>query len=1014
VTARRKSAVRKAAGARLKSSAARAQTSKKKKAGKKKAAGRKKSPKKKKSATKKAARKKAARKKYAPKKAAAKKSARKKAAQKKATRKKTSPKRGSTAKKAARKKAAGARRPAGRKKTAAKKAASRRAPRSSGKSSTATASTNPPVLVKAPKKVRPYRLPEDVRPLSTRIHVDVDPQRSPAFEGRVTIDLMLEKRRRSVVLHASDLELFDAHLTLTGPSETAISKPLAGKLVPKPSFEAVEIEFERPLPPGPARLELGFRGTLRSDLCGFYGAEVDGRRFGFTQLEATDARKFFPCFDEPAMKCRWRLSVTTARDNAVVSNGRVVRTQIHRAGRKTLHFAPTPPLSSYLVALAVGELEQSRAENSGPTRIRVWHVPGKGHLTELALEAARETLKRLEAYFDLPYPYSKLDLVAVPDFEFGAMENAGAVFFRETLLLMNPATVTLAEKKRAAEVICHELAHMWYGNLVTMAWWDDLWLNEAFATWMAFAIVDEWQPGWKMWQEFQHDRAAAMRQDSLRNTHPIYTVVRTPEDANENFDLITYEKGASVVRMVERYLGEDVFREGVRLYIRRHAESNTVAADLWNALGEAAEEKVEPVVRAWIEQEGYPIVRIARKVSDGDAVIELTQERFFENPDAAGPQSGERWPIPWVGRIGTGEPGKSRTVRHLLSRKRSRIPAEGADLTFVYGNADEGGFIRPAHDPDILQDLLEDIDCLTPVERQGFVEHQWALVRSGRAEVASLLDLVASLGRDEDPDVLSTVRAPLATMVRRLAPDVSAHTPGRLRAWIEVYYGAQVDELGWVPQIDEPDERRLRRAVVLDLVGRIGQATSVLARASERCAAYLSDRTSLDPNLADPVVAMAAATGGEALFNAYLSAMRSADTSQEKRRFLLGLGGFEKQALVQRALELSLTDDVPTQDVVTLLARMFENRAAAEPTWGFIQKSWDQLQRRVPPLLASRLIAATPALKTPEYRNQVARFFKTHPLAGSTRALKQALERFDWYAGFRERAGPQLDKYLTG
>ncbi len=271
----------------------------------------------------------------------------------------------------------------------------------------------------------------------------------------------------------------------------------------------------------------------------------------------------------------------------------------------------------------MGELAASEPVHCGETEIRVWHVPGKERLVQFGLEAARETLARLEAYFALPYPYEKLDLVAVPDFEAGAMENAGAVFFRETLLLVDPETATLSEKKRAAEVICHELAHMWYGDLVTMAWWDDLWLNEAFATWMAFHVVDAWKPEWKMWNDFQHHRAAALGLDALTETHPIYVKVRTPSEATQNFDLITYEKGASVVRMIERFLGAETFREGVRRYIRAHQESNAVAADLWNALAEASGQDVEPVVRAWIEQPGFPLLRLRRTERDGRSWLAL-------------------------------------------------------------------------------------------------------------------------------------------------------------------------------------------------------------------------------------------------------------------------------------------------------------------------------------------------------------------------------------------------------
>ena len=411
-----------------------------------------------------------------------------------------------------------------------------------------------------------YRLPADVRPVAAELHIAIDPQQSDGFTGEVRHHLDLARGKRTLELHAVGLHVTRAHAEVG-------DKLIRGRVVARPDRETIEIVLGAPLPAGGAALVLEFKGKLASDLRGFYAARSGERKYAFTQLESTEARRFFPCFDEPALKARFALSVTTAHANTVLSNNPVAKVVPREGGRKTVVFAQTPPLSTYLLALAVGELVASEPVHCGETEIRIWHVPGKESLTAFSLECARETLARLESYFDLPYPYEKLDLVAVPEFEAGAMENAGAVFFREALLLVDPARTTTLELKRVAEVICHELAHMWYGDLVTMAWWDDLWLNEAFATWMAFQVVDGWKPEWRMWSTFQHDRSAAFGMDALASTHPIYIEVRSPSEATENFDLITYEKGASVVRMIERYLGAEVFRAGVRQYIREHQEA---------------------------------------------------------------------------------------------------------------------------------------------------------------------------------------------------------------------------------------------------------------------------------------------------------------------------------------------------------------------------------------------------------------------------------------------------------
>lgn len=443
-----------------------------------------------------------------------------------------------------------------------------------------------PKVVLKPMTDAAFRLPREVKPTHYHVHILPDLVRSN-FRGEVVIELELKHQRPSIELHAADITIDHAEIAPRGEkARKALAKPIlpgakpvgppinqmAVAIVPHGARETVEVKFLRPVGPGKVALSLAYHGNLQERLRGLYLARVGDEKYAFTQLEAADARRFFPCFDEPDLKARFTFSVTARAGLQVISNNPLERSTNNTNGTTTFHFRTTPPLSTYLCALAVGELEASPVKMAGKTPVRVWHVPGKRQLAGFALEAAVESLARLEKYFGLPYPYDKLDLVAVPDFEAGAMENAGAVFFRETLLLVDNATISLNEKKRVAEVIAHELAHMWFGNLVTMKWWDDLWLNEAFATWMAFKVVDEWKPEWRMWNNFEPHRAAALALDALSNTHPVYAEVENAAQATENFDAITYEKGASVVRMVEHYLGPQKFRAGVQSYIRQHRE----------------------------------------------------------------------------------------------------------------------------------------------------------------------------------------------------------------------------------------------------------------------------------------------------------------------------------------------------------------------------------------------------------------------------------------------------------
>jgi puromycin-sensitive aminopeptidase len=776
------------------------------------------------------------------------------------------------------------------------------------------------------------------------------------------------------------------------------------------------LHVAKPLPKGKLTITIEFEGRLRTDLRGLYAASSGDRKYAFTQLQAADARRFFPCLDEPDQKASFQLSVHTATANNVVSNSPVDRIEEHEDGSKTLHFSATPRLSSYLVALAVGDLICSSPVFADDIPIRVVHVPGAESMTEFALVTARECLLRLRDYFGVAYPYAKLDLVAVPDFEIGAMENAGAVFFRETLLLVDEASVSLAEKKRAAEVICHELAHMWYGNLVTMRWWDDLWLNEAFATWMAFDIVAKWRPEWQMWNDFSHARNSALQLDALENTHPIYTPVHTPSEATENFDLITYEKGAAVVRMLERYLGAPVFQRGVSRYIKRHKESNTVAADLWTALSEAAKEDVAKVVRPFLEQPGFPLLRVsvARPKQKSQPVrVRLEQERFLATgPSKTKSEDKSRWPVPWVGRVGT---NKGATLaRHLLTKQSTTIELPKGDVRYLYGNADEGGFFRPLHASSDLPALLAALPELSVSERIGLIQHQWALLEAGYAQLADFIPVIAAFANEPEADVLRALIAPVDHLLEDIADSAGAGTVAAFSQFIVETFGPALESLGWQADVqNEAQADRLRRAELVQLVAVLAQNPADCEQAEQQFQRYLADRTQLDPNLIGPVLTLGARRADAERLQRMLVASETDATPQARRRFRLALSDTRDPELAQTVLTLCLGPRIPTQDVAFVVARMIYNPAVQEHAFAFMQERWSELKERIPAMLMSRLIDATPALRTEQHRKTVLAFFKKHPLPTAARALRQADERFRLDAAFRKRAAPELKKLLA-
>jgi puromycin-sensitive aminopeptidase len=481
--------------------------------------------------------------------------------------------------------------------------------------------------------------------------------------------------------------------------------------------------------------------------------------------------------------------------------------------------------------------------------------------------------------------------------------------------------------------------------------------------------------------------------------------------------------------MLERFLGPSAFRRGVRRYVRRHREGNAVAADLWRALREASGQPVEPLARAWIEQPGHPVLEIRTRSARGRSELLLRQERFRESPQrasgershdrkqsaqrASGERSHESWPIPFVARVAGPGRGSGRTLRRLVAKRRERVPlGRGPAPRFVYGNAEEAGFFRPAHGSRELRAVLDSLADLPPIERMGLVDHQWALVRAGRVGAGTMLELAASFAAERDADVLVALERPLGFLVDSLVPDAAPRAEAPLRAFLAARFGPELAAAGLEPERGEGQDARLRRAALLDLVGGIAGEPGVIEAAAQRCRRYLADRRAIDPNLADGVVALAARVGDAALHRRFVAAMRDATTPQEARRFLLALGAFREPRLVARSLALALTDAVATQDVVPLLARMLANPAARAATWDFVEERWPRLRRRMPPLLAGRLVESTWRLLTPAHRRRVARFFAANPLPSGERALRQALERFDWYRCFRRPAGADLARWL--
>jgi puromycin-sensitive aminopeptidase len=862
-----------------------------------------------------------------------------------------------------------------------------------------------------------FRLPLDIKPSRYRaeLWVDLDAGR---FDGRLAIDLVLAEARRVIILHAVDLTVAAAEVeTDTGPlAATAIRADAES--------ETLTFEFAVPIAAGTTTLRLGWSGKFSPGLRGLYRAGG----LAVTQFEAADARRVFPCFDEPAFKATWQIALDDVPAGLVaISNGSILSNEAAHpgegkaAGLRRIVFAPTPPLSSYLVAIIIGELVASETASARGIPIRTWAVPEKRALTGFAQAAAAAVLPLLEDYFGLPYPFGKLDQIGVPNFEAGAMENAGAITFREVALLLDVASAPLAVQKRAAEVITHELAHQWFGNLVTMVWWDDLWLNEAFATWMAFKIVDAWRPEWRIWMDFEMGKGSALVLDALQSAHPIRAEVRNAEEAGESFDAITYEKGGAVLRMIEGFLREDRFRDGIRLYMRRHREGNATADDLWGALGDSSGQPIVELANGWIRQMGYPLVTLttvpAASGTDGAAAkprIALSQRRFFADPEAREKDDAPaRWMVPAVLRFRDAAGVKEQAVLLRGASQEVELEATG-EVAWCIANAGGRGFFRTAYAPALLERLVSAIGALGPEERLGLVSDQWALVRAGQANVAAFLDLIAGLGGETDHVVLEEILARLSIIEHRHVADGDR---ARFQQFIATIFAASTAQLGWRSDSGrvEDDETRLRRAVLLRATVLLARVPQRVAEAEAQFAAHIERGAGdLDPNLLDVVVTAAARTADEGRFEGLRRRVQSETDPAAKRRFLHALARVETPGLVGRAVELAMGDDVPMQDFTSYLGVLLGNRATREDTWTLIQTRWEEVRAKADsPMLIRRLFESLSVLPERRHLQQVKSFLETHRVDGARQATAQTLERLHMDVALRERLVPQIAGWLS-
>jgi puromycin-sensitive aminopeptidase len=833
-----------------------------------------------------------------------------------------------------------------------------------------------------------YRLPRTVLP--RRYDLRIEPDLGAAtFRGTEDVAVEVVEAVDRILLNAADLEVDEAWVV--GPDGARVEATTALD----EQSERLTLVLAAPVQPGDWTVHLAFRGTLNDKLKGFYRSvftDADGTQhvIGTTQMEPTDARRAFPCWDEPDMKAIYAVTLVVADGLFALSNAAETSRSTLEDGRVEVRFADTIPMSTYLVAFVVGPLEATAPIDVDGTPLRVVHVPGKADLAPFSMEIGAFALRLFAEYYEIPYPGDKVDFIALPDFAAGAMENLGAITYREAVLLVDPEAATQVELQRVADVVAHELAHMWFGDLVTMKWWNGLWLNEAFATFMELAAVDAFKPEWQRWVAFTNERAAAFAIDSLASTRPIEYPVHSPEEADGMFDVLTYQKGASVLRMLEQYLGEDGFRAGIRRYLKAREFGNAETTDLWDAIEEATGEPVRRIMDTWIFQGGHPIVSVA---ADGDRLT-LSQKRFRFLPD-----DGEAtWAVPLLVAVPGGAP-----VSVLLDGTSTTIDLAGA-ADGVVVNAGGHGFYRVAYSPELLAALGDRLDALQPVERALLLDDTWAAVLAGSTPASAFLDLAERFGTESDPAVWTTLSGALGSIERIL----DGEDRERFHGWVRTLVRPALEKLGWEPAFGESELLAQTRQLVLALAGGIGDDPDVQARARRVLDQALAG-ASVDPNVAAASVSIVAGVGTDEDWDRYVERFRTTESPQEQLRYLYALGQFPTAAQAERTLALCL-GEVRSQNAPFVVFHLLANREVNELAWAWTKEHWDELVERFPDNTIPRLLGGVVALSTPELAADVTAFVQAHPVAQATKTVEQHLERLQVNVGLRQReAGPIAD-----
>ena len=867
-------------------------------------------------------------------------------------------------------------------------------------------------MPKTAPELAAFKLPANVRPTAYELTLTPDLSKF-TFDGWVNIAIQVSSPTRSITLNAIELDISRAELVRPE------AEPMRGSVAYDAASETATIGFPAEIGPGPATLSLTYAGVLNDRLRGFYrsrytGADGEERFLASTQFEATDARRALPCWDEPSLKATFSVTLVVPDDLAAVSN-MPEESVVAGEGTRTIRFGTTPRMSTYLLAFAVGDMRCVEERSKSGTLMRVWATTGNEERGRFALDASLRLLDYFNEYFGIPYPLPKLDHLAIPDFAAGAMENWGCITYREPTLLVDETSSSAGTRQLVAEIIAHEMAHMWFGDLVTMAWWNDLWLNESFASWMGDKAIDALYPEWDKWNQFLvDDTGRALRLDGLKNSHPIEQEVDDPAEIGQLFDAISYSKGASVIRMLEAYIGEDAFRTGINAYLKAHSHANATTVDLWDALAEASGQPVGDIMDSWTRQTGYPYLDVRVDRTGDGAILSGTQRRFTYDAVTGGDEHEDQtlWRVP----LTIASRGLAPVSTLMTSRRTELAAPKGASPDgWLKVNPGQTGFYRVAYAAPELARLAAAVEAaeLPGADRLGLADDAFALCRAGMLPATYFLDLARRYSGETSQSVWANLTGSLASLDNLLS-DETFHP--EFQAFARELLGPIGEKTGWRPAPGEDHLQTLLRANVISSLGGFGDEAT-LAQASGRFSDYVEDPSSVSADLRRAVFTLAAKAGDAGTHDAMWDLHGKVELQEEQVRLLAGLTQFQQPDLVRETLERSFSgaDRVRTHEAIGVIVRTAMSPKGRGLAWRFMTENWDEVYRRYGEggFGLMYLVETTSGFTSSERLEEVERFFRDHPTPAAERTIRQSVEKIRQNIAWLDKNRDSLANWLA-